>query len=236
MIIKTITKYLNVKMLLNAGTPLVCLVIGMILDLPLYLPLAIILAIIIHELGHFLLMKHYRYENVSVYFILPLGGIVLGTKSKPKVSEYLFILIAGPAQGMIIGGLIVFFGKILTWDDLFNFGIIIYAINAVNMLPIFPMDGGRFITCLSGVKNKHLLLPILIPTLLILFLIFYYGLYYLSGLALVQILFVVFAIRGDELTDKFKYDLNVKQVIAFSIFYLLTGGLFSGLLLYNFII
>lgn len=233
MIIKNITKHINVKMLLNVGTPLGFLVIGMILNLPLYLPLAIIGAIIIHELGHYLLMKHYRYENVSVYFILPLGGFVLGTKSKLKVSEFLLILIAGPVPGMVIGGLMVFTGKLLSWDSVLNLGIIMYAINAVNMLPIFPMDGGRFITCLCGIKNKHLLLPILIPTLLNLFLIIHYGLYYLSFIAAIQVLFVVFALRGDELTDEYEYDLNVKQIIAFSSFYLLTLGLFVGIILYT---
>ncbi len=233
MINKKIKKYINVKMLLNVGTPLGCLIISIILDVPLSLTLAIIGVIIIHELGHYLLMKYYRYENIEVDILLPFVVSIGGYKPKYKVSEYLFILIAGPVPGMVIGGLMVFAGKTLLWDDVFNFGIIMYVINAVNMLPIFPMDGGRFVACICGIKNKHLLIPILIPTLLNLFLIFYYGLYSLSVIAAIQILFVVFALKGDELTDEYEYDLNVKQIIAFSSFYLLTLGLFVGIILYT---
>lgn len=71
----------------------------------------IVLVLFVHELGHFLMMKKYNYENVSMVFIPFLGAMVQGKKSeKYSQKERANVILAGPVPGIVIGVILFFLG------------------------------------------------------------------------------------------------------------------------------
>src|SRR5690349_14470097 len=69
----------------------------------------VILTLVIHELGHYLTMKHYRYKDVKPILIPFFGAAVVGHRPEGirRYQEALSYL-AGPLPGILIGaGLLV---------------------------------------------------------------------------------------------------------------------------------
>src|SRR5687767_477240 len=113
--------------------------------------LLIITAIIVfHELGHFTAMKIFRYDDLGIFFIPLLGAYVSGTKQEVSQKQSAIILLAGPIPGILLGiGLIVLADNYSL--DFFG-GISPYAIanaliflNLLNLLPVYPLDGGQLL-------------------------------------------------------------------------------------------
>lgn len=104
--------------------------------------------LLIHELGHFLAMKYFRYSELKMFFIPFLGAMVSGEKRDISQRQRAIILLAGPVPGIIIGAALYFVGiKTGSKDILTASGIFIF-LNAANLLPLTPLDGGRLIETL----------------------------------------------------------------------------------------
>ena len=110
----------------------------------------ITIVVLIHELGHFLAMKYFGYKDLGMFFILLLGAYVSGTKKEISQRESAIILLAGPLPGIIIGLLLqipighqphaVFAGVPLQYISL-----LFVFLNIINLLPIYPLDGGQLL-------------------------------------------------------------------------------------------
>jgi Zn-dependent protease len=113
--------------------------------------LLLITAIVIfHELGHFIAMKFYRYNDLGIFFIPLLGAYVSGTKREVSQKESAVILLAGPLPGLILG--IVFFwidqnssGYYLAGISFSQIAVLLVLLNLINLLPIYPLDGGQLL-------------------------------------------------------------------------------------------
>lgn len=112
--------------------------------------LLITAVVIIHELGHFIAMKLFRYKDLGIFFIPLLGAYVSGTKREVSQKESAIILLAGPLPGIVLG--IVFYMLWQQNSDLSVTGISFYTvsmmflfINLINLLPIYPLDGGQLL-------------------------------------------------------------------------------------------
>lgn len=119
---------------------------------PSYKMLLLITAIvIIHELGHFLAMKYYRYSELGIFFIPLLGAYVSGTKREVSQKQSAIILLAGPLPGIILG--ILFYmidtnsntGYSYFGIDLSKIASLLIILNLINLLPIYPLDGGQLL-------------------------------------------------------------------------------------------
>jgi stage IV sporulation protein FB len=103
----------------------------------------IVVILIIHELGHYLAMKIFRYEDLAIFFIPLLGAAARGSKEKASQKEKAIVLLAGPIPGIVIG-IILFFltdqtaGLLPTW---LPYAFVL--VNMFNLLPIYPLDGGQ---------------------------------------------------------------------------------------------
>lgn len=130
-----------------------------------FLTIAIFCLVIIHELCHSLMAKHFGI-TVREITLLPIGGVSSMTKMPEKPSQEFLISIVGPLSNIAI--VIIFFypmkyllgGEVLlhplstaTWPLTFAY---VYWINLVlagfNLLPAFPMDGGRVLRSLLATK------------------------------------------------------------------------------------
>ena len=119
---------------------------------PSYKMLLLITAIvIIHEMGHFLAMKYYRYSDLGIFFIPLLGAYVSGTKRDVSQTESAVIILAGPLPGIIFGILFFFIDSNSTEGyypldiSLSQIALLFIILNLINLLPIYPLDGGQLL-------------------------------------------------------------------------------------------
>ncbi|MFN5984596.1 MAG: site-2 protease family protein [Fluviicola sp.] len=140
----------------------------------------LMIVLIVHELGHFLLMKLFHYKNVRMLFIPLMGAFVHGHKDEFKQSESLLVILAGPIPGIIFGVLsfLLFFGTNAYLRDL---GFLSIIVNAINLIPILPLDGGRLVKIIwPGKAELFQLIVLLIASLGILFVSFWLQRYFLA--------------------------------------------------------
>lgn len=107
--------------------------------------------ILIHELGHALGMYLFGYKNIKIFFIPFLGGIAMGKKPEDRPIGEILMLLLGPIPGLIIGASILLTGKYFTGHELtegstiYSYATLSIMINAFNLLPVEPLDGGKIV-------------------------------------------------------------------------------------------
>ena len=98
--------------------------------------------IFVHELGHFLVAKVLGWRVDKIYFY-PYGGYTKFNDdlNKPKIEE-LFIMIMGPVFQILYFFLLKNF---LSINDFVMFNNYHCSILFFNLLPIYPLDGGKLL-------------------------------------------------------------------------------------------
>jgi Zn-dependent protease/CBS domain-containing protein len=116
--------------------------------------LALFGSVLLHELGHALVARQFGIRTVEIV-MFPIGGVSRPDRP-PKVRHELWIALAGPAVNFLIAGLIAFWfwreqtlaplAQLLTPTDTNlaqRIGVGNLILGAFNLLPAYPMDGGR---------------------------------------------------------------------------------------------
>jgi Zn-dependent protease/predicted transcriptional regulator len=136
--------------------------------------LLLFVIVVLHELGHSIVAQHYGIA-VKDIVLLPIGGMAQ-MKSIPEnpVQEF-FIAIAGPLVNFILAGLMILVNLAFGLGGslanplalLFGFGSISVAsifnylfianlfLGIFNLLPAFPMDGGRILRALMATRLNY---------------------------------------------------------------------------------
>src|ERR1051326_3193539 len=117
--------------------------------------LAIFVCVVLHEFGHALMAKSFGIKTKSIT-LLPIGGIAQMEQFPEKPSQELLIAFAGPAVNIVIAGifyLVMFSMKLVPSVSQpisisgNNFLFYLFSSNIAlaifNLIPAFPMDGGR---------------------------------------------------------------------------------------------
>lgn len=110
-----------------------------------------------HELGHSVVAMHYGYHIDSITLWL-LGGLAKLTETPRHWSHEFAIAIAGPVVSVAFGAmaLVPLLGvqapAVVTFLLLY-LGLMNVALAAFNMIPAFPMDGGRVLRALLARKR-----------------------------------------------------------------------------------
>jgi Zn-dependent protease/CBS domain-containing protein len=128
-----------------------------------FLVMAIFATIVIHELGHALVARKFGYKTRDI-LLLPIGGIASLERIPEKPSQELAVAVVGPAINLAIAG-ILYLGISATHGSLRlghatsiggAFVIQLMWINVAlalfNLIPAFPMDGGRALRALLSMK------------------------------------------------------------------------------------
>ena len=116
---------------------------------------SLILVLLIHELGHFLFMKMFGYSDVKMLFVPFMGAFVQGKKDEYKQKQSLFVVLAGPIPGIIIGLSIFYLGFKWKMDWMNDLAFLFMVLNVINLLPLDPLDGGQVLKLLVK-KNQDL--------------------------------------------------------------------------------
>ena len=105
------------------------------------LGLAVFGSVLLHELGHALAAKGFGIRTRSIV-LHPLGGLASLDRGPETPTEELVVALAGPAVNAVVAG-----GAAALWGAGVEPAAWLLAINVgmglFNLLPAFPMDGGR---------------------------------------------------------------------------------------------
>jgi Zn-dependent protease len=135
------------------------------IELALYtvaLLLAMFACVVLHELGHALMARHFGVPTLDIT-LYPIGGIARLQRMPEKPVEELLIALAGPAVNIVLA-MILFVPTFLSLSAGFgdpsqmeslvqnSFVVQLFSGNLIlamfNLLPAFPMDGGRVLRAL----------------------------------------------------------------------------------------
>lgn len=106
--------------------------------------LLLLLVVLFHELGHFLAMRACGFADTTIFFLPFLGAATTGKKDDATASEEMIVLLAGPVPGLLLGLLLSAMpGPRHPLLELVITTLI--ALNVLNLLPIYPFDGGRIV-------------------------------------------------------------------------------------------
>lgn len=101
--------------------------------------------VVFHELGHFTAMKIYKYQDLGIFFIPLLGAYVSGKKQEVSQTQSAIILLAGPVPGIFLGIILHFLAAQYGLDFLQKVAWIMIFLNVLNLLPVYPLDGGQLL-------------------------------------------------------------------------------------------
>jgi Zn-dependent protease len=121
----------------------------------------------LHELGHALAGRQLGIPTLDIT-LLPFGGVARMAAIPERPWQEVLIAVAGPAvnvvlAGMLLTGLVLYGGFSLLMEQsplelpwieqlcLVNVGLVVF-----NMIPAFPMDGGRVLRAVLATQWGHL--------------------------------------------------------------------------------
>lgn len=118
--------------------------------------------VVLHEFGHILVARRFGIETPDVT-LLPIGGVAAMGRMADKPEQELAIAIAGPMVNVVIAALLFFVLGTIRPDDVVRIddpAVSLFARLAAaniflvvfNMIPAFPMDGGRVLRALLAMK------------------------------------------------------------------------------------
>ncbi len=122
--------------------------------------------VLLHEYGHALTARGYGIRTHDIT-LLPIGGLARLEKMPDKPAQEIVVALAGPAVNVVIaavlGALILATGGFQPMEEIdvmrgaflqrlfvINIGLVLF-----NMLPAFPMDGGRVLRGLLALGMGH---------------------------------------------------------------------------------
>ncbi len=133
----------------------------------LFFVVGIFSCVVLHELGHSLIAQRYGI-GVADIVLYPIGGVARLLKL-PKPAQELWIAIAGPLVNVVIAAALYLWlwatHTMIPWQELWasqgHFWQKLSFANAVllfgiNLIPAFPMDGGRVLRALLALRLDEL--------------------------------------------------------------------------------
>jgi Zn-dependent protease len=114
------------------------------------------IAILIHELGHIASMKVMGYTNLNILFIPLIGGGASGEIKEIDPKKEAFVSLSGPLVGLSSGILLLVLYTMTNQKSFWSYSLFAIIINYFNLLPLYPLDGGRFLNVVLFNRNYRI--------------------------------------------------------------------------------
>ncbi len=116
--------------------------------------LALFLCVLLHEFGHALAARRYGIQTKDIT-LLPIGGVARLERMPTDPKQELVVALAGPAVNVVIALFllpIVAVFNVAFFERLFTTNLFLVAFN---MIPAFPLDGGRVLRAGLALKMDY---------------------------------------------------------------------------------
>jgi Zn-dependent protease len=178
--------------------------------------LSIFACVVLHEMGHALMARRFNVPTKKIT-LLPIGGVASLQRIPERPKEELLVAVAGPLVNVAIAAIIFPFlgplGNYIPEEEaagafaaitLDNFWFALFSINIIlvlfNLIPAFPMDGGRMLRSILAMKMNRLKATHIASSIgqFLAVLFFFAGLFLNPFLLLIGV-FVFFGARGENI-------------------------------------
>lgn len=161
--------YLGIPVRVHATFPLILVVYAVAVGLhgtwkdalwAVALVLAVFTCVVLHEFGHILQARKYGIR-VRDIVLFPIGGMARAEAIPENSRQEMAVAIAGPVVSFAIAGLL-FGGLALRGIPPHGDGFLVelawvnLALGVFNLVPAFPMDGGRILRGVLGLRMSYL--------------------------------------------------------------------------------
>lgn len=165
--------------------------------------------IFIHEIGHFIGMKLFKFKDNKIFYFPLLSSFVKQKDNTISQKKHLITLLFGPLPGIIIGTLLLnqFFS---TQNELLlNISTLFLAINIFSLAPLDPLDGGKIIQSLFFPSNQNIKMYfVLISSVIMIGIGFYFDLYILMIFGFLM----GFKVRSIQKADNIYIELDEQEI------------------------
>ena len=122
--------------------------------------------VVLHEFGHILMARRFGIATRDVT-LLPIGGVASMDRMPEKPREEILVALAGPAVNLVIAAVLIWLlgdrldlGKFTQIEEpkpdlLTQIAVANLVLFVFNLIPAFPMDGGRVLRAVLTLKFGH---------------------------------------------------------------------------------
>ena len=134
---------------------------------PFFIILFLFVFVFFHELAHSLIARHYGIK-VRKIILYPIGGVSEIEEIPDNPSQEWRMAVAGPLTSLFLGGALLAVSLLIspqlisavlafaiTGNLLFDLAVLNISLGVFNLIPAFPMDGGRVFRALLAERLKY---------------------------------------------------------------------------------